>query len=44
MKISISLLDFTNESTEKPIIYELPFLVAIYSPENDNKHPSEIRS
>ena len=43
MKISTSLLDFSTESAEKPNIYELLFLVAIYSPENDNKNFSEIR-
>ena len=26
------------------IIYDLHFLIAICSPENDNKHPSEIRN
>ena len=39
MKISISLLDFSTESAQKPIIDELLFIVAIYSLENDNKHP-----
>ena len=43
MKISISLLDFSTESVEKAIIYQLLFLVAIYSSENDIKNP-EVRS
>ena len=36
MKMSISLLDFSTELAEKSIIYELLFLVAIYSTENGN--------
>ena len=43
MKISTSLVDFSTELAEKPNIYELLFLVAIYSLENDNKNFSEIR-
>ena len=34
--MSISLLDFSTELAEKSIIYELLFLVAIYSTENGN--------
>ena len=44
IKISISVLNFSTESTKKPTIYDSLFLIAIYSPENDSKHPSEMRN
>ena len=44
IKISISVQNFSTESAEKSTIYNLLFLVAIYSPKNDNKHPSEMRN
>ena len=37
------ILIFSTESAEKPQIDDLQFLIAIYSPKNDNKHSSEIR-
>ena len=36
--------EFSAESDEKPTIHDLLFLVAAYSPKNDNKHPSEMRN
>ena len=44
MEISISVLNFSTESAEKSAIYDMLFLTAIYSPKNDNKHPSEMRN
>ena len=44
IKISISVLNFSAESVEKSTIYDLLFLVAIYSPKNGNKHPSDMRN
>ena len=38
------LLNFSTESGKKPTIYDLLFLVAIYFPEHDNKHPSGSRN
>ena len=43
IKISILVLNFSTESAEKPKNYDLLFLIAIYSPKNDNKHSSELR-
>ena len=40
MKISISVLN----QVKRTIIHDLLFLIAIYSPKNDNKHPSEMRN
>ena len=40
----ISVLNFSTESAKKPTIYDLLFLIAIYAPKNDNKHPSEMRN
>ena len=37
-------INFSTESTDKPKIYDLLFLIAIYSSKNDNKYPSEIRN
>ena len=41
IKISISVLKFSTESAKRPTIFVLLFLIAIYYPKNDNKHPSE---
>ena len=43
MKISISVLNFSTESAEKPTIYDLLFCIVIYSLKNDNKHLSEMK-
>ena len=40
MKISISVLN----QVKRTIIHDLLFLIAIYAPKNDNKHPSEMRN
>ena len=40
----IPLLSFSTESAKELLIYDFLFLVAIYSPNNDNKHSSEIRN
>ena len=42
--MSIPLLSFSTESTKELLIYDFLFLVAIYSPNNDNKYSSEIRN
>ena len=44
IKISISVLNFSIESVKKPTVYDLLHLIAIYSPKNDNKDPSEMRN
>ena len=44
IKLSMPVLNFSTKSGEKPTIYDLLFLVLIYSPKNNNKHPSEIRN
>ena len=36
--------NFCTESAEKLTIYDLLFLVAVYSPKNDNKQPFEMRN
>ena len=41
IKISISVLKFSTELAKKPTIFDLLFLIVIYYPKNDNKHPSE---
>ena len=43
LKISILVFSFIIESAEKTTLYGLSFLIAIYSPKNDNKHPSEMK-
>ena len=43
-KISISVLNFSTESAKERTIYDFLFLIAIYSPKNDNKHPSKMRN
>ena len=42
--MSIQVLNFSTESAKELTLYELLFLIAIYSPNNDNIHPSEIRN
>ena len=37
-------MNFSTESAKKPTIYYLLFLIAIYSPKNDKRHPSEMRN
>ena len=40
----IPVLIFSTESAKELALYDLLFLIAIYSPNNDNKHPSETRN
>ena len=42
--MSISVLNFSTESDKKPTMFDLLFLIAIYSPKNDNEYPSEMRN
>ena len=44
IKTSIWALNFSTESAEKPTVFDFLFLVAIYTPKNVNKHPSEMRN
>ena len=44
IKVSISVLNFSTESAKKLTIYYLLFFIVVYSPKNDNKHPSEMRN
>ena len=44
IKTSISVLTFTTESAKERTIYDLLFLIAFYSPKNDNGHPCRIRN
>ena len=44
IKTSISVLTFSTGSAKERTIYDLLFLIAIYSPKNNNKHPSKIRN
>ena len=44
IKISISVLNFSTESAEKPKTLNSLFLIATYSSKNQNKPPSEIRN
>ena len=44
LKISISVVKFSTESANERKIYDLLLLIAIYSPKNDNKHPSKMRN
>ena len=44
IKISISVLNFSTESTKKTTIYDFLFLIVLYSSQNYNKHPSEMRN
>ena len=41
IKISVSVLNFSIESSQKPTIKVLLFLIAIYSSKNENKPSSE---
>ena len=43
-KMSIPVLNFSTESAKELTLYGLLFLIAIYSPKNDNKHSSEMRN
>ena len=42
--MSVPLLYFSTESAKELTPYDLLFLIAIYSPNNDNKHPSEMKN
>ena len=42
--MSIPVLNFSTKSAKRFNNYDLLFLIAIYSPNNDNKHPSEMRN
>ena len=42
--MSVPLLYFSTESAKELTLYDLLFLIAIYSPNNDNKHPSEMKN
>ena len=44
IKTSISALNFSTESAKERTINDLLFLIAIYSPKNDNRHPSKMRN
>ena len=37
-------LNFSTEWIQSQLIYNLMFLIALYSPKNDNKQPSEMRN
>ena len=39
--MSIPVLNFSTESAR---LYDLLLLIAIFSPNNDNKHPSEMKN
>ena len=40
--MSIPVLNFSTESAKELTLYDLLFLIAIYSRDNGNKHPSEM--
>ena len=42
--MSIPVLNFSTEPAKQPALYDLLFLIAIYSPNIDNKRPSEMRN
>ena len=42
--MSIPILNFSTESAKELTLYDLLFVTAIYSPNSDNKHPSEMRN
>ena len=46
VKMSIPVLNFSTESAKELTLYDLLFLIAIYSPNinSDNKNPSEMRN
>ena len=46
IKISMPELNFSNKSAKELALYDLLFLIAVYSPNinNDNKHPSKMRN
>ena len=37
-------MNFSTKLASKTAIYNLMFLIALYSPKNDNKQPSEMRN
>ena len=41
--MSIPVLNFSTESAKELALYDLLFLIAIYSRDNGNKYPSEMR-
>ena len=43
IKISISVLNLRTESAKEQTTFDLLFLIAIYSPQYNNKHPSEMK-
>ena len=42
--MSIPALNFSVESAKKLTLHDLLSLIAIYSPNNDHKHPSKMRN
>ena len=42
--MSVRVLNFSTESPKELTLYDMLFLIAIYSPNNDNKHLSEMRN
>ena len=44
IKASIYVVNFSTELAKKRTIYDLLFLIAIYSPENGNKLPCDMRN
>lgn len=42
--VSNKSINFSTELIEKAIIYDLLFLIAIYSTKNDDEHPYEMRN
>ena len=42
--MSIPVLNFSTESAKELTLYDFLFLIAIYSSNNDSKHPSEMRN
>ena len=42
--MSIPVLNFSTESAKELTLYGLLLLIAIFSPNNDNKHPSEMKN
>ena len=42
--MSIPVLNFSTESAKELTLYDMLSLIAIYYPNNDNKHPSDMRN
>ena len=42
--INFIVLNFSTESAERKIVYDLLFLITLYFPKYENKHPSEMRN